>query len=192
MCRARRIGGGAGAGIRYARGVTHETAELPAEPLPRYRPTSRALVIDEQNRLLLVLIVDAKTRDGRFWMTPGGGVDPGESFEAGALRELWEETGIVAPLGPCVWSRRRIVHYDGRVYDFDERFFVVRVDASTITVSRDNVTEWERIVLADQRWWTLDELLATHEVLAPRDLAQLVAPILAGTIPLEPLILHDR
>jgi 8-oxo-dGTP pyrophosphatase MutT (NUDIX family) len=172
--------------------VTHETTELPVEPQsPRYRPTSRVLVIDEQNRLLLVLIVDPKTRDGRFWMTPGGGVDPGESFEAGALRELWEETGIVAPLGPCVWSRRRIVHYDGRVYDFDERFFLARVDAAAILISNANVTEEERIVLTDCRWWTLDELLATGEVLAPRGLAALVAPILAGAIPAEPLILTD-
>ncbi|MFN8634836.1 MAG: NUDIX domain-containing protein [Chloroflexota bacterium] len=168
------------------------THEMPLHPgPPGYRPTSRALVVDDRSRLLLVLIVDPQTRDGRFWMTPGGGVDPGESFEAGALRELWEETGIVAPLGPCVWSRRRIVHYGGRIYDFDERFYMVRVDGSAVSVSRDNVTEWERIVLADQRWWTLDELLVTDEVLAPRGLAQLVAPILAGTIPPEPLILDE-
>jgi 8-oxo-dGTP pyrophosphatase MutT (NUDIX family) len=157
--------------------------------VPRYRPTSRVLLLDAQNRLLLLLLEDPKLPMPRLWITPGGGVEPGESFEAGARRELWEETGIVVPLGPCVWSRRREVHYDGLVYDFDERFFVARVDSAT--VSSTNVTDWERLVMTEHRWWTADELAQTDEVLAPRGLANLVLPIVAGTYPAEPTILHD-
>jgi 8-oxo-dGTP pyrophosphatase MutT (NUDIX family) len=39
-----------------------------------------------------VLLV--KRRDVPVWVLPGGGLDPGETAEAGALRELEEETGF--------------------------------------------------------------------------------------------------
>jgi hypothetical protein len=92
-------------------------------------------------------------------------------------------------LGPCVWSRWRLVTYDGRVYDFDERFFVVRIDSATI--SSENVTDWERQVMTEYRWWSLEELMATDEVLAPLPLAELVAPLVAGAYLPEPLVLHS-
>ena len=173
--------------VPIARIMPDETL-IEATP-PRYRPTARVLVFDAQDRLLLLRVEDPKARAPRFWITPGGGVEPGESFEAGAARELWEETGIVAPLGPCVWSRRRLVTYDDQGYDFDERFFAVRIDSATI--SAENVTHWERKVLTGHRWWSLEELMATDEVLAPLPLAELVAPIVAGTHPPEPPLLHS-
>jgi len=158
-------------------------------PAPRYRPTSRLLVIDPRDRLLLLLIQDVRTESKRFWITPGGGVDPGESFEEGAHRELWEETGLRAELGPCVWTRRRLVTFQSEPLDFHERFYVVRVQETEISTA--NVTDEEKIVLTAHRWWSHDELLATDEVLAPRALARLVGPILAGAIPPEPLVLTD-
>ena len=35
-----------------------------------------------------------KRRDIPVWVLPGGGLDPGESPEEGAIRELYEETGF--------------------------------------------------------------------------------------------------
>ena len=159
-------------------------------PSPRYRPTSRVLVLDPLNRLLLLRIEDPRLPVLKFWITPGGGVDPGESFEDGAHRELWEETGIRVPaLGPCVWTRRRIVTFDGEQLDFDERSYIVRVDHTEINA--DNHTDEERIVLTDHYWWTHDELLTTTDILAPRKLAELIRPLLAGQIPAEPLVLTE-
>ena len=51
----------------------------------RRRPTSR---------LLLCRLSDITERPG-WWTLPGGGIDFGEHPEAGALRELHEETGLI-------------------------------------------------------------------------------------------------
>jgi len=155
------------------------------EAVPRRRPTSRLVVLDPQDRLLLLLVEDQKLWHPRFWITPGGGVEAGESFEQAAARELWEETGIVAPLGPCVWSRRVLVRFDGGLIDMDERYFVVRVDSAEIGLG--SLTVWEQEALTDHRWWTLDELQRTDEMVAPRCLATVLPSIITGPYPAEPV-----
>ena len=50
--------------------------------------------VDDQSRLLLCRLSDITERPG-WWTLPGGGIDFGEHPEAGALRELTEETGLV-------------------------------------------------------------------------------------------------
>jgi 8-oxo-dGTP pyrophosphatase MutT (NUDIX family) len=163
--------------------VLNETT--PNDVTPRHRPTSRLVVLDSHDRLLLLLVEDPKLWHPRFWITPGGGVEPGESFEQAAARELWEETGIVAPLGACVWSRRLLVPFDGALIDMDERYFVVRADAAEIAPGRP--TAWEQEVLTAHRWWSLDELTRTDEVVAPRCLPLVLPPVIAGPYPPEPL-----
>lgn len=62
------------------------------KPLPRLpkvlRPGTSAAVFNERGEILLY-----KRADNGFWSMSGGGVDPGESVEQGALREVWEEAG---------------------------------------------------------------------------------------------------
>jgi 8-oxo-dGTP diphosphatase len=157
-----------------------------ADP-PRYRPTSRLLVIDPRNRLLLLRVYEPRFNQPILWFTPGGGVDPGESFEQAAVRELWEETGIVAPLGPYVWTRRHVSQFlrDGPVLDLDERYFVVRVDDVAVTFA--NGTAWEQQAVTDHRWWSLEELAEMEERFAPSCLLDVLPPILTGEYPPEPI-----
>ncbi|HET6859177.1 MAG TPA: NUDIX domain-containing protein [Streptomyces sp.] len=70
-------------------------AERPerAAPAPNGLTGVGVVVTDEQGRILLGL-----GHDGR-WELPGGKVDPGESFEEAAVRELAEETSLRAEAG---------------------------------------------------------------------------------------------
>lgn len=142
----------------------------------RERPSSRLLVIDPLDRILLFRF---EHRQGplagqQFWATPGGGLDPGESYTQAACRELREETGLVVDdPGPEVGQR--IVTFqmpDGEMVRADERLFLVRVEASQISTER--WTDLERTVMAAHRWWSAAELLSTAEQVWPEDLTDIL------------------
>jgi len=50
--------------------------------------------VDENGRLLLCRLSDVTEAPGS-WTLPGGGIEFGEHPEAGAIRELQEETGLL-------------------------------------------------------------------------------------------------
>jgi 8-oxo-dGTP pyrophosphatase MutT (NUDIX family) len=52
---------------------------------------ARILVLDQQDRVLLV-----KQSYSPHWILPGGGVERGETMLEGGLRELREESGVIA------------------------------------------------------------------------------------------------
>ena len=67
--------------------------------------------LDDTSRLLVCRLSDITERPG-WWTLPGGGIDFGEHPEAGALRELEEETGLTGRIVEllAVDSLHRAIH----------------------------------------------------------------------------------
>ncbi len=144
------------------------------------RPAARLLVTDPAGRLLLFRFTP--TDRAPFWVTPGGALDRGESFEAAARRELIEETGFDRDPGPCVAVRHvTFITLEGVEVDAEERYFAVQVEEARIDTAGH--TALERRVMQSHRWWTPQALTAQDEAYFPIDLIALWRDLAEGRLP---------
>lgn len=149
------------------------------------RRSARVILVDAADRLLLMRY---SGREGHFWLTPGGGVDPGESLPVAAARELREEVGLLvepAVLGAPVAFASGHAEFSWAVGLFRDDFFFHRVQAHE--VDKSGFTELEVAMHAGHRWWGRDDLAATAEIVYPLELVPLLDKLLAGSVPTEPV-----
>jgi ADP-ribose pyrophosphatase YjhB (NUDIX family) len=139
----------------------------------RVRQAGRVILLDPQNRVLLMRYDDGPP-NGAHWSTPGGGLNAGEDFPAGAARELAEETGWtdITLLGE-VHRRTHTMEHGGRIIHQQERFYLARTDQPSRQITgvdamhaADGIAGW--------RWWQTAELDSTTETVWPAHLADLI------------------
>jgi ADP-ribose pyrophosphatase YjhB (NUDIX family) len=166
--------------------VTRSSRDGRTRDTALYRPSARAVVLDPDARILLVLSeFDGK----RMWFTPGGELDEGETPEQAILRELREEVGLTnVTLGPHIWHRRAIWRHEERDtwYTSEEWFYLVRLAEPPLEAHA--LPEGESIVrLREARWWPLPDLEGSDDLVSPRALRELLAPLVRGEVPAEPV-----
>lgn len=132
------------------------------------RQTVKLLLVDPHGRLLLVHGRDPVTGTSH-WYPVGGGVEPGESPDEAAVREAWEETGLVRlPVGARVWTRDVTYVHAGRTFDVHEDWLHCAVDH--VDPEPAGLSDRESESVLGFRWWTVDELRTTTECVFPPDL----------------------
>ncbi|MFI9240857.1 NUDIX hydrolase [Streptomyces sp. NPDC053079] len=156
------------------------------------RHSVRAVVLDEDDRILLCRFAIPDPVGTVVWAASGGGVELGETPLAALRRELHEEVGLAVDTDPPhVWHQQVVAPghatgYDGVVNDY----FLVRAAAfrprgamSDDELAAENIDGF--------RWWSLRDIADYHgsELFSPRDLATPLAALITSGVPARPVLL---
>jgi 8-oxo-dGTP pyrophosphatase MutT (NUDIX family) len=125
-------------------------------------PSVTAIIYGPLGEILLV-----RQRDGGMWSTPGGAIEPDESPVDAAVRETWEETGLLVKpvrLIGVFGGPKFVVRYSGG----DETQYVMSVFeceilSGELADSSDEVTSCRFV--SKEEFWTLGVSPWTLEVL---------------------------
>lgn len=119
---------------------------------PKEKSCGAVVVRIKQNLTLYLLVKHVK---GGHWGLPKGHVDPGETEEQTARREIYEETGLVVKVVPGFLKR---VYYHPRVFVKKEVvYFLALANQKKVNLPRDEIRHAVWLEAEDAA------KLATHE-----------------------------
>ncbi|NGX49422.1 MAG: hypothetical protein K940chlam5_01020 [Candidatus Anoxychlamydiales bacterium] len=158
------------------------------------RSSIKVILLNDKDELLLMCADDPKTTSadgkylGKFWFTVGGQIELNETIEETAYREIYEETSIKKDeidLGPIVWFGEFDLILNGVLTRLKQRFIVAKT--KQINAYLKNPTPWEKKVVKELTWFSIDEIKNSKEIIYPALLSKYLPDIISGNYPNEPI-----
>ena len=156
------------------------------------RNSIKIILLNQKNQILLIGIDDNSIRNksgkypGRFWQMIGGKIEEGEDEIAAAKRELFEETGLIPSdvnFGKIVWYGELILSMNSVETLIKQRFIMAKTSKTFVTMK--NLTLEEKAVAKDLKWFSLDEIKNSCEIIYPVGLYGYLSNLIQNGVPSE-------
>ena len=153
----------------------------------RVRKSARAIVIDSKNQIFLFQYMFDYLEDSKvIWITPGGSLEEGESFEDALKREVYEELGLqLTKECPELYYRNPIYTLkSGEKVQSVEKFFLVALDNESF--SFEHWTESEKKRIWTGKWWSVEEIEKSEDEFFTKDILRIMMELSDGNFPVQP------
>lgn len=133
------------------------------------RNNARAFVINDKNQILLQKFEFTFGEKSKvLWVTPGGGVEEGESLEQTLERELYEELGIRVAISnePIVTLDIPFDSKSGRFLSHEVYYLIKHCDGTNISI--ENMTTDEKDTFREIGWFSFEQLEREEILFEPK------------------------
>ncbi len=151
----------------------------------KIRNSSRAVLINENNEILMMKFVQNRIVGNKaWWVFPGGGKKSNESYEEACAREVFEETGILlSSFEPhLVWTREIVLKGKNGDILSHEQYYIFNV--KNVRIDINNFTNNEKKTFCEYKWWSSEDLLNYKgDDISIDNLYELLLEIVDGKLP---------
>ena len=107
-----------------------------------------------------------------------------------AIRELWEETGIEAEMGPVIWTQQVQFTFGPYFFDNDEKIHIAWCDGGEYQPK--HLEALEAAAFIEAQWWSVEDLLSSDFPVLPERLREFFPDLTQGNIPSTPIDISPK